>query len=407
MIIHQPEIINRDGKVIVSARIELNRDIPQFPQSLWFSFPEEFEPWVSDRSDAFVTGVLRMAMYFKEPLEVRGVVSPLLAYNLEESQRLFKHWFPNILNMIDVNYQDLSAPSPEQITGAVGLSFSGGVDSTFSLFQHLPQNQSIPQARVTHLLFNQGFNRADFDEASYQAALEKFKSLVKRLNIKIIPANTNARSLSEPWIVWTMACHSSLVGTPLILSNLFSTFIVPSSLTYAEIDKPLCDSSLVDHLYSTETMKFIHHGASYTRMQKVAVIGTWEEAQNSLRVCLDPERSFGIYNCSYCEKCVSTMIMLKMTGDLEKFQTFHLPFGYWDILRLGLHYKVNYPIWWFTSYALENKKYHFILPLIIVYIIGKMTGVIVKWFPDFIINSLRKLIFPKRRKIPKQIGPVQ
>jgi hypothetical protein len=398
MIIHQPEIINKDGKIIVSARIELNREVPQFPQSLWFSFPEEYEPWVSDRSDGFVTGVLRMAMYFNESLEVRGSVSPLLAYNLEESQWVFKCWFPDIMNLIDVNYQDLSAPSPNQNAGAVGLSFSGGVDSLFSLLQHLPQNQSIPQARVTHLLFSQGFNPPDFDEASYQAALDKFQALAKRLDLEIIPVNNNARDLSDPWIDWAVACHSSLMGTPLVLSRLFSVFIVPSTRSYAEVDKPFGNSPLVDYLFSTETMKFIHHGASYTRMQKVAAIGPWDEAQKHLRVCVNREGSFGIYNCSYCEKCIGTMIMLKLAGYIEKFQTFHQPFKYWDILRLGPQYNARFPMRWFTSYVIEKKKYHFLIPLIMAYIIGRFKNVIAKMLPDFIKRPLKKIIYPEHHK---------
>jgi hypothetical protein len=155
MILHQPEITKKDGKVTVTARIETKQDIPRFPHNLWFSFPEEYALWVNDRSDGFVIGALRVAMYFNEPLEVYGSVSPLLAYNMRECQRIFIHWFPDILNFIDVNYQNLSAPSSEQVAGAVGLSFSGGVDSIFSLLKHLPKNQPIPHARVTHLLFNQ------------------------------------------------------------------------------------------------------------------------------------------------------------------------------------------------------------------------------------------------------------
>jgi hypothetical protein len=397
MIIHQPEIIKKDGKVIVSAHIELNRDIPQFPRNLWFSFPEEYEPFISDRSDGFVIGALRMAMYFNEPLEVRGVVSPLLAYNLEESQRIFIYWFPEILNYINVKYENLGVPSPEKVDRAVGLSFSGGVDSIFSLLHHLPQNQSIPQARVTHLLFSQGFNPPDCDEAGYQAALEKFQSLAKRLNLEIISANSNARHLSDPWIKWEVACHSSLMGTPLVLNNLFTKFIVPSTLSYAETGRPFGNSPLVDHLFSTETMKFIHHGASYTRMEKVAVIGPWEEAQKHLRVCVNHEGSFGVYNCSYCEKCIGTMAMLNISGDLDKFQTFRLPFRNWDILRLGPHYSARFPMKWFTSYAFEKKKYHFIFPVVLTYIIGWSKNMASKMLPDYIKRPLKKLIYSERR----------
>jgi hypothetical protein len=155
---------------------------------------------------------------------------------------------------------------------------------------------------------------------------------------------------------------------------------------------------LVDRLFATETMKFIHEGASYNRMHKVAIISQWEEAQKHLRVCVNHKGNFGIYNCSYCEKCISTMIMLKIVGQIEKFQTFRQPFKYWDILRLGLQYNARNPMRWFTSYVIEKKKYHILLPVLMAYFFGWSKNIIAKLLPEYIERPLKKLIYPKRKK---------
>jgi hypothetical protein len=73
----------------------------------------------------------------------------------------------------------------------------------------------------------------------------------------------------------------------------------------------------MDRFWSTESLQFIHHGAEATRVMKTAEVVKNEKIMNSLRVC------FGaVPNCGRCEKCVRTMIHLKIAGALDRCTAF-------------------------------------------------------------------------------------
>ncbi|MGB9669123.1 MAG: hypothetical protein ACPL0B_01935 [Anaerolineales bacterium] len=84
MIIHPPQIELKEGKVILSADVEFSHSIQDMPKTLWFAFPEKYQEYVSSNCDAFASTLLPIAQLFGEDLEVRGEISPRLAYNLNE-----------------------------------------------------------------------------------------------------------------------------------------------------------------------------------------------------------------------------------------------------------------------------------------------------------------------------------
>ena len=88
MIIHQPEISIEHGELCLSARVELTKHIDNYPNYLWFKFPEDYIEHITERSDAFLTALLLPMMYLGEEIEVRETVSPKLAENIEAVQRI-------------------------------------------------------------------------------------------------------------------------------------------------------------------------------------------------------------------------------------------------------------------------------------------------------------------------------
>jgi hypothetical protein len=79
-------------------------------------------------------------------------------------------------------------------------------------------------------------------------------------------------------------------------------------------------------LWSTELTEIEHDGCEATRIDKAAYISQHELAMQWLRVCpgrhapkvVKPD---GAYNCGRCEKCLRTMITLRITGALERCKT--------------------------------------------------------------------------------------
>ena len=107
MIIHQPEKIGGKTHTILYARIELASRVEGFPKYVWYRTPNRFAGHFVMRGDAFLVPALIAAMRFGEPIQVRGEVSPRLAYHLDEYQFLMKMYFPKILQPVKVAYERL------------------------------------------------------------------------------------------------------------------------------------------------------------------------------------------------------------------------------------------------------------------------------------------------------------
>ena len=76
---------------------------------------------------------------------------------------------------------------------------------------------------------------------------------------------------------------------------------------------------MVDRLWSSERIEFIHYGAHVTRPEKIAeVVALDPIALKNLRVCPDSPVS----NCGKCYKCLRTMIPLDIVRKLKEASTF-------------------------------------------------------------------------------------
>lgn len=163
MIVHQPEIQQKNREIILSARIELKNSIERVPQNLWFTFPEEYSGWITDSSDSFAASLLLISMYLEEEMEIRGKISPHLAYGLMEYRYVFNLWFPSHFHQIKLKFGELEALPTDEIEGKVGVAFSGGVDSMYTVWSHLVENQPVSSMRLTHGLFVHGLDLRFFE----------------------------------------------------------------------------------------------------------------------------------------------------------------------------------------------------------------------------------------------------
>jgi hypothetical protein len=325
----------RDGHITISSWFEMLTPVPDLPKDLWYRFPDRYEPCLALNADGFAATAMLVAMYTGEDLEIRGPISPKLAYNLLEYRNIFHAWLPKLFRMVDIRYEKVEKALAASRAGAVAAAFSGGVDSFFTLWSHLPENQALPDARLTHGLFIHGYDLRLDEESTYQAISNKYSNLFHGLGLDLILASTNAYQFAQFRIDWSLIFGAPLIGAALLLSPLIDRFYVPSGLSYNEL-APQGSSALVDHLLSTESLDIIHHGASTTRFDKIVTLSKWPLTYQHLRVCTKKHQSAALKNCSSCHKCYRTMAALTILNALPKYTTF-APKLYWrDYLRWGI-----------------------------------------------------------------------
>jgi len=325
MILHTPQITIKENHTIVWSKIELAKKRTDFPSYLWFRLSTSHKQYLSLQSDAFLASALLAAMNLGETLEVCGPVSPRMAYHLEEYQFILSQNFPKDLRPVEIIYQRLENPAVQP--RGVGVTFSGGVDSLYTLWNHLPQNQPIPSHRITHALFIHGFDIFNKDIPVYDKFLTKYKMALREIDIELCYIETNLVSAIIPRQNFAFFYSSVLAGCAHLLAGLFRLFYIPSSWSYFQWGNPY-SFPLTDRLLSSDTLGIIHHGATCRRVDKVKAIVDWKFAQLNLRVCpntafQDPSSEWS--NCSRCEKCLRTMIPIYALGRMAQFETFSKP----------------------------------------------------------------------------------
>jgi len=319
--------IHEDGDdVVVSARVEVDSARTELPSELWFAFPSSYREHLTDHLNGFAVALLPLAMTLGEDLRMEGVLSPRLLRGMEEYQRIQCAWRPTPFKAVGIEPDQLQPAGLGPLETGVACSFSGGVDSSYTVWRHLPENEPNRRYRISHCLMINGFDAdSDVENAGHFSRIQKsIEPMLEDLGLHLVVCRTNYMSFSDPNIL--KQSFGAMVTAPaLVLGRLFSCFFVPASYRFDEFCR---DGShlMIDHLLSTESMETVHDSSHLIRPEKTATISNWSATHATLRVCFNAtgyrEDTKSIVNCGRCEKCIRTMKTLEMSGSLEKYTTF-------------------------------------------------------------------------------------
>lgn len=141
--------------------------------------------------------------------------------------------------------------------------------------------------------------------------------------VELIPDPTFTYEIKNTGVVEKLIHFGvPLIGAALLLSPWLRRFYVPSGMPSYHKLFPQGSSPLIDHLLSTESTEFVHHGASVSRYDKTAVLKAWPAPYHKLRVCADKLHMHGFENCSICHKCCETMVILELLGATTNYNNF-------------------------------------------------------------------------------------
>jgi hypothetical protein len=305
------------------------------PASVWFRFPEAYRPHLNEDADPFVVAMMMPAMLLGENVVVEGRVSPRLAHGLREYVTAYAQWWPGKIAPVDVSYAEVSAGAPRAARGVVACAFSGGVDSLYTVWRHMPGNETVPGFHITHALMINGFN-FDMDlenTREFQRLVDVYRPMLERRGIELVVSRQNTEVFLE---AANKAASKSptreggVVSAALALGGLCERIYISGSGTYRHEDnfpKGWHPSAL--HLLSSNATEMMFDGGDASRTEKTVALSKWEDTYATLRVCWRPtvfnDATGRMENCCRCPKCVRTMVTLDAVGALSKYETFPLP----------------------------------------------------------------------------------
>ena len=98
-------------------------------------------------------------MKLGEDIQVEGKVSSRLAHGIETYQNILATWWPEVFNIVDVNYESLEDRREELRPVGVASIFSGGLDSFHAVAELLPSHNQNSAFNITHALMINGFDQ--------------------------------------------------------------------------------------------------------------------------------------------------------------------------------------------------------------------------------------------------------
>jgi hypothetical protein len=270
-----------------------------------------FEGDVDPNPDAAIAAFLMPAMARGEALAVEGDASPGLLEAIPDIQRIVHGWWPEY-RLVDVQARRAATPGPR--APGVASFFSGGVDSFYTALTN--------HERITHLVFVHGFDIALSDTSLRERAAGAARTAAAALGKPLFEVATDLRLVLEP--DWEHYHGAALAAVGHQLCRVAGTVMVPASYTYEGSPSFAWGSHpLLDPLWSGDRVRFVHDGAEVTRLEKTEIVAKSDVALTHLRVCW--ENRDGAYNCGRCEKCLRTMVGLRLCGALERCATFPEP----------------------------------------------------------------------------------
>ena len=311
-----------DSTVVLRGRVDSEAG-PLDDFAVWWRYPAGYADHISRTSNAFLAALLLPAMRLGEDLHVEGRICRSLMEHLSSYMEIVSRWWPQAFRPIRITAEECTeTPEGGALTGTF---FSGGVDSFYTL---LKQNEAI-----SHLIFIHGFDILLSQDALYAAALKGIENTAKALDKKVIAVSTNLIDLK--YIVnWNHYNGPALISAALGLGGAFRKVFVPASF-YEKDLFPWGSHPLTDPLWSTDSLDIVHDGCEANRIEKIRrQIAGSRTALDNLRVCTvrHPTKT----NCCVCEKCVRTMLNLKIAGVLDRCGAFRRKFTYSDLRNLNL-----------------------------------------------------------------------
>jgi hypothetical protein len=342
--VDRPFIQTLDDKVYLKAHI--TDEQAGFENDCYYvTDPEYGNYFCEEVADAFVIGLLLPALQSNQDIIVNAPMSEKLYYNLCNTviYTLSKAFGYKEIKVIPEKLISLNVDS-----FAVGTGCSLGIDSFSTILQHT--SDDCPQSyKLTHLaFFNVGAHgEKNIDEArkSYQKDLVQIKDFSNVIKLPLITLESNLAIFYSNYNYNFNQCHViRSMSMVLSMQKLFKKYMYSSGYPASEIHLSGSDPTYMETMLlpalSTENTELIVGDPDLSRTEKARIICDNELVQRYLYVCCkDLVINNNIYygpwinfhdthkrNCSSCDKCLRTLLILDILGKLEQYdELFDIP----------------------------------------------------------------------------------
>lgn len=313
-----PQIV--EGIDSEHCRLSAAIECETFKKNLYYEVENKYRDYLcTERSDAFMVGLLYFAMVNGYDMEIKAPVSEKLYYQLTQQYiPTMAKYGTGFFHPIHITAQLDSKRIPN--AGAVGASASGGVDSFYSIIKN--SGLTTSNFNVSHLLIASVYS-AYYDENDtrqrFGKTAEHSQKIADALHLPLVKVYSNEHEFwFKRYIGFGMLRYMGFVYA---LQKLFTVYNFSSTYEYKDF-LLYADDKGSDHcefftaqLISNENLTIYSSGSEASRVEKVEYIADNPIVQKLLYVCNGHSE-----NCCTCSKCMRTQLNLYAIGKLDRFK---------------------------------------------------------------------------------------
>lgn len=265
--------------------------------------------------EAFGSALLIPTLHAAKRLRMADGVSREWIANIGHMLPILAEWwdYPQLAPRVSPNEMPPeTAKSDSSECEGAALCFTGGVDSFYSLLR------GGTDARL--LVFLRGYDMKLEDETRFTAFRPTLEAAAHATKARPVVLRTNLRQ--HPVFdacTWNRTHGGALAAAGHLLTRHINRFFISATLV-KEDERPWGSHSRIDHLWSSDRLRVEQCGAEIWRHDKLRAIMDEPLVREHLRVCWENRSPVG--NCSRCDKCVVTMVVLSQAGRLKDFRVF-------------------------------------------------------------------------------------
>ncbi len=310
----------REGSAAIVCAIDVVDGPEREVKEVEFSVtPEYSEYLLTERCDAFVVLLLRMAVSKGFDIRSDVPVSNDLYYNLKEQ------FLPPFVKNGGSPIRLLLKPAPSVGGGfAVGTGLSCGVDSMYSVKRHLDYPDE--DFRITHLCINNvgAFNdiyRLEGADNVRKGLYARARKAAADMGLPLVETDSNVDEVLHQNHYFSHSFTSAFAI--MCLKKLWKYYFYASSgvdcVTGFSLKNhlsfpPSRYELLTTDCFSTSSLRIYIEAPTVSRFDKIVEISDFVYAQRYLTSCTT---SFD--NCCRCDKCIRNMMTLDSIGRLDRF----------------------------------------------------------------------------------------
>ncbi len=352
---------------------------------LWFEYSDECELSSWKDSDQFLLAVLMDGMKEQRNIRVKGAVSLSLLRNLHEFQLYWSSMLPDIYSLVEIDPENTIIR--KKVNENAICAFSGGIDSSFSIWQHSQIDVRWRLQNITMAVMVHGFDVPLSEHESFHRLFQRWKHPLEMRGVQLVSVRTNFREVSTA--SWEHTHGTAIAAGLNRYKTIAGNALIGSTEPFYNQMGIWGSNSFSDHLLGSSDFSFIHDGAAYRRLDKVRYLCRWPDGLENLQVCYEGKNRDE--NCGICEKCVRTQMTFKI-------QKLRIP----DIFSTVRNMKVSlwcirlksWPLFceWnqMRQYVISHRQYRLILPIYRLILLSRLHLCCRR-----MKRSLKSLFYPK------------